>query len=162
MEESARLARPDELDAVVDLAMLGRAELIETRGGPMWARREGRALPMGPGIDAAIHATDCCVLVGTIDDTPVGYAITEIREMHDGATVGVITDIYVHPDARGVGVGEHLLNAIVSWATGAGCAALDSLALPGNRATKNFFETFGMKARSLVVSRSLIADHDGS
>ncbi len=162
MDHGARPARADELDAIVDLAVIGREELLPTRGGPMWARREGRALPMGPAIDAAMRAADCSVLAGTIDDTPVGYAITEIQEMHDGESVGVITDIYVHPDARGVGVGESLLNAIVGWATEAGCVALDSIALPGNRDTKNFFETFGMKARALTVSRSLIVDDNAS
>jgi hypothetical protein len=29
------------------------------------------------------------------------------------------------------------------------------MALPGNRATKNFFETFGRTARAIVVHRTL-------
>jgi hypothetical protein len=45
---------------------------------------------------------------------------------------------------------------------------MDSLALPGDRATKNFFESFGLKARAIVVHRSLVepteptGDGDGS
>ena len=45
---------------------------------------------------------------------------------------------------------------VLDWCRAAGCVGVDSLALPGNRHTKNFFETFGFKARALVVHRSLV------
>jgi hypothetical protein len=47
------------------------------------------------------------------------------------------------------------MDAIVAWAEAAGCVGIDSLALPGNRETKNFFETFGLVARAIVVHRPL-------
>ena len=34
-----------------------------------------------------------------------------------------------------------------------GCFGVDSLALPGDRHTKNFFESFGLVARAIVVHR---------
>ena len=37
---------------------------------------------------------------------------------------------------------------------------IDALALPGNRAAKNFFERFGLTARAIVVHRSLLVDED--
>ena len=43
----------------------------------------------------------------------------------------------------------------VAHAQDAGAVGIDSLALPGDRETKNFFETFGLKARAIVVHRSL-------
>jgi hypothetical protein len=46
---------------------------------------------------------------------------------------------------------------LVAHASDAGAIGIDALALPGDRATKNFFETFGLKARAIVVHRSLMA-----
>ena len=47
------------------------------------------------------------------------------------------------------------MDAVLAWARERGCIGIDSLALPGNRDTKNFFETFGFTARLLVVHRKL-------
>ena len=58
-----------------------------------------------------------------------------------------ITDLYVIPAARRVGVGESLILAIEAWAHRRALVGLDSLALPGDRDTKNFFETFGWSPR---------------
>jgi hypothetical protein len=48
-----------------------------------------------------------------------------------------------------------MLDAVIAWCTERGCTGIDAHALPGNRDTKNFFETFGFTARLLVVHRSL-------
>ena len=90
-----------------------------------------------------------------IDDTIVGYAGVDLVELHDGTVLGQITDIYVTPDARGVGCGEALLELLEPWCAEQGCIGIDSIALPGDRETKNFFETFGLTARALRVHRSL-------
>ena len=73
----------------------------------------------------------------------------------DGGRLAVVTDLYVEPEARGVGLGEAIMNHLVAWATDEGCFGVDSQALPGDRHTKNFFESFGLVARSLVVHRDL-------
>ena len=52
------------------------------------------------------------------------------------------------------------MDAMVVWCRERGCIGIDGLALPGNRETKNFFETFGLVARAIVVHRPL--DGDGS
>ena len=59
------------------------------------------------------------------------------------------------PRARGVGVGYELMRACVEIARRAGCVGIDARALPGDRETKNFFESFGLVARSLVVHSAL-------
>jgi hypothetical protein len=42
------------------------------------------------------------------------------------------------------------------------CLGVDAIALPGNRDTKNFFETFGLVARAILVHRPLPRpDRDG-
>ncbi|NIR35956.1 MAG: hypothetical protein GWN79_05560 [Actinobacteria bacterium] len=47
------------------------------------------------------------------------------------------------------------MEAVLDWARTRGCEGIDSLALPGDRHTKNFFETFGLVARALRVHRAL-------
>lgn len=95
------------------------------------------------------------VLAGTIDGAVVGYAMAHEEPLEDGGRVAVLTDVYVEPDARGVGVGAALLDAAVAWATERGCRGIDSAVLPGMRASKNFFEAAGMVARLIVVHRPL-------
>ena len=62
---------------------------------------------------------------------------------------------YVETGARGVGVGTALMDAAVRWCAGAGCAEVDALALPGDRATKQRLEATGFTARLLTLSRRL-------
>ena len=47
------------------------------------------------------------------------------------------------------------MDLLVERARAADAVGIDALALPGDRETKNFFETFGLKARAIVVHRSL-------
>ena len=66
-----------------------------------------------------------------------------------------MTDLFVEPDARSVGIGEALVGLIVEFCAARGCIGIDAAALPGHRAAKNFFEGHGFTARSLVMHRSL-------
>jgi hypothetical protein len=47
------------------------------------------------------------------------------------------------------------MEAVLAWAGERGCVGVDALALPGSRETKNFFESFGLVARAIVVHRDL-------
>jgi GNAT superfamily N-acetyltransferase len=76
--------------------------------------------------------------------------------LRTGAILGVVTDIYVEPEGRAVGLGEALIDQIIGWCKAAGCVGIDAWALPGNRETKNFFETFGFTARALIPHRKLV------
>ena len=98
--------------------------------------------------------------VGLIDDAVVGYASMHPERLHDGSQLAVVTDLYVTPGARGVGVGGALMDLLIDAARADGAVGIDSLALPGDRATKNFFERFGLTARAIVVHRSLMADDE--
>jgi len=81
--------------------------------------------------------------------------VTTIESVADEGLLAVVRDLYVEPAARGVGVGAATMEAILAWAGERGCIGVDALALPGSRATKNFFEGFGLVARAIVVHRSL-------
>lgn len=130
-------------------------ELRARRGGELWANTDARTEPIIEGLRDELAATDAEVFVGTIDDAPVGYAAAHHRRLHDGSAMARITDLYVTPEARKVGVGEALILAVEAWARHHDLVALDSLALPGDRDTKNFFETFGLVARALEVHRRI-------
>jgi GNAT superfamily N-acetyltransferase len=133
------------------------AEQAEGRGGSIWSRREARDRPAGASLAAAVADPDELVLAGTIDEAVIGYAAAHVEALADGALLGVVTDIYVESEARGVGVGEAMIDQVVAWCEERGCVGVDALALPGNRHTKNFFETFGLTARAIVVHRDLRA-----
>lgn len=93
--------------------------------------------------------------VGDLDGSAVGFAAARLVELADGASLAEIDALYVLPEARGVGLGEALMDEVLVWAAGAGAAAVDAVALPGDRVTKNFFERYGMTARALQVHRRL-------
>lgn len=158
--ESARPAGIADLDAIADLTRQGIAELRPNRGGAVWHRFEAAAEPHEPRLLALISGEDprSHVIVGTIDDVVVGYGIVGAEHLHDGATIAVVSDLYVDPEARGIGLGEVMMDLLVAWAEEIGAVGIDALALPGDRHTKNFFETFGLKARALVVHRDLRPD----
>ena len=146
MNESVRPADVADHGVVAELHRLATEELRAERGGEIWARQTDRA--GGPRFDGGAW-------VGTIDDEVVGYALARLDRLADGGALAVLTDVFVLPGARGVGVGELLLDAAIDWATGAGAIGIDSVALPGMRDTKNFFETAGMVARAISVNRRL-------
>jgi ribosomal protein S18 acetylase RimI-like enzyme len=153
--EAARRASSDDLPRIAELARAAIAELRSTKGGEVWARREARQEPIDESLAADLANADAIVLVGSIDDAVIGYAVSVIEKLGDGKELARLTDVYVEAEARGVGVGELLLDTVVEWATERGCTGIDSLALPGNRETKNFFESFGLVARAIVVHRPL-------
>ena len=95
------------------------------------------------------------MLCGTIDEAVIGYAVVHLEPLPDGGRIGILEDIFVEPEAREVGVGEALVNHVTDWCRDEGCIGIDSFALPGNRSTKNFFETFGFTARMIVVHKWL-------
>jgi GNAT superfamily N-acetyltransferase len=157
--EAARPATADDRDRLIVLATEAIAELAPMRGGEVWSRREARPQPVDDSIDAALASSvpggNGLVVVGTVDGAVIGYGIVRAEVLRDGALLGVIEDLYVEDEARGIGVGEAMMDRIIAWATEQGCIGVDALALPGNRATKNFFETFGLVARAILVHRRL-------
>lgn len=148
MIEAVRPAAAADGPAVEALFRAATEELRGERGGELWARQNRRAA--GPAFPDGGR-----VLVGTIDDQVVGYAAVHAEALDGGGELAVLTDVYVEPDARGVSIGELLLAEAIEWARQRGCVGVDAVALPGMRATKNFFEAAGLVARAIVVHKPL-------
>ncbi len=153
--EGVRPAHVDDLPRLTTLAREVIAELAGQKGGIVWRRHAARPEPVEDGLTADLDDPDTLVLAGTIDETVVGYAVTTIEDVAGEGRLAVVRDLYVEPGARGVGVGAATMDAVLTWAGERGCIGVDALALPGSRATKNFFEGFGLVARAIVVHRSL-------
>ena len=153
--EAARSATAADVPALTELARAAIAELAPMRGGAVWRAREARREPLEDGLGALL--TDPCarVVAGTIDGVVVGYAVAQVEDLPDGSRLGVVEDIFVDPDARGVGLGEAMMADLVAWCSEQGCFGMDAMALPGHRSAKNFFEESGFTARKLVMHHSL-------
>ncbi len=151
MREEARRAGPGDLARIRLLFDEATAELRPEKGGAVWARHTAR--DRDPSFD--LDDPDRLLLAGTLDDNVVGYAHVVAEHLADGGRLAVVTDIYVERAAREVSLGELLLDASIAWATERGCIGIDAVALPGMRASKNFFEAAGLVARLIVVHKSL-------
>lgn len=134
---SVRLATADDHAAVQRLVAEALERLSDRRGG-------SEAAMIDP------FAADC-LLVAHIGSSPaVGFAAVDVL-----APRCTIRSIFVGGEFRDVGVGAGLLGAVCDLAIDEGCRVLDASALPGDRDTKNFFETHGLTAREIIVQRRL-------
>jgi GNAT superfamily N-acetyltransferase len=143
--------RPATFDDAAVLAALRRAAMAEQallRGGEVYAQREAQPTPP-PG------AAETPLWVGELAGEVVGYLAARADRLRDGRLVGVIEAVYVDPACRGVGIGEAMLGSALDWCRARGCVGVDALALPGARATKNFFEESGFTSRLLVMHNRL-------
>jgi GNAT superfamily N-acetyltransferase len=156
--EGSRPATPEDLPRISELAELLRHELIPMKGGALWGAREALTAPFEDTYRVLIDRDDALVVVGTVDETVVGFGVVVLEQLRTGKPLGVVTDLFVEPDARAVGVGEAMADDLVAFCTTRGCVGIDALALPGHRAAKNFFEESGFIARAITMHRPLDAD----
>lgn len=147
---TSRVAVDPDRSVIEALERLAEQELRDQRGGELLFDLDR---PLIEPRDAAA-GTDLLEAVGLVDDVVVGFA--RCRVLVVGAQrVAMIDTLYVHPDARGIGVGAEMLGRVRRWASDRSCAHLESQVLPGNRDAKNFFERMGMVTRRMQVSTAL-------
>jgi ribosomal protein S18 acetylase RimI-like enzyme len=153
--EGSRPATPEDVPRIAELADLARHELVPMKGGALWAAREAVPDPFEDTYGSLVERDDAMVVVGTVDEAVVGFGVVTLERLRNGEILGVILDLFVEPDARSVGVGEAMTDDLVAFCATHRCTGIDALALPGHRATKNFFEESGFTARALVMHRAL-------
>ncbi|MEO5841544.1 MAG: GNAT family N-acetyltransferase [Acidimicrobiales bacterium] len=149
-DAAARHAAVDELALLRHFAEESKADRLNERGGAVLEQLDPR-----PALDEARLADhDVLLALGTYADVAFGYAHAAVADV-DGTRIVRMYDVFVEPDARGVGVGEALLAFVFDWAREQRASAIDSIVLPGNREGKNFFERYGLVARAIHVYRAL-------
>ena len=147
--EGVRPAIESDVPRLVEMAKAFRAESGAEKGGQIWLHGAA-AGDEEHVIRLHLEESGSEVFIGLIDDVDVGYALVD-----DLDKIATLYDLYVEPEARGVGVGSALLEAAMGWAREQGCFGIDAFALPGSRGTKNFFEAHGLVTRLLTVHRDL-------
>jgi GNAT superfamily N-acetyltransferase len=150
MDTSVRRATPDDADVLAELEVEARAAVGDLRGGP---RLLADHPPVAAGWARWMEDPASAAWIAEIDGVPVGYLTLELPSRSGGA--GQITQVFVTPGARELGLGEALVAAAIGALVAVGAGALDAVALPGDRLTKNLFERAGVVSRLIVLSRSL-------
>ena len=170
------MAAPGDLERCAALLEAARQDALTRRGGPLLlldaCPPAGDVHATAAALDRWIAADDDRVLLaGTFDGVVVGLGAAHVRATTESGgpadpasaadpagvadRMGVVDCCYVEAAARRVGVGGALASALVAWLTERGCAGVDVLALPGDRETKQLFESEGFSARLLVLHRPL-------
>ncbi len=160
--EGSRLAEAADLEIVDRLLKMASTDASTKRGGELLLDRElsdqgDRILaylrdgPPGVGPDAA----DLDIIVGEFSSCVFGVAVVVYETLASDRQLARLSTFVVEEGARGVGIGAAMMGHVRELARARGCVSLDANALPGDRNTKNFFESFGMKARLLTVNAEL-------
>lgn len=149
---SARHANHADVDALGEMYRALEKEMVALH--PMWPLADGLAEPIK---DAFVHAIDddgAFVLLGEIDGYPLGFMFARVEGLlpqANGELVGSIRIVYVDIEAREVGVGEVMRDTLLDELRARGISKFDAHVLPGHRLAKNFFESGGFSARSIVM-----------
>ncbi len=148
-------ARPAVNSDVFRLVSLYREmESEQTVRKPIWALTDGLEERFDLSLFRAIEESESFVLAGEIDGAAVGFLWATIEPMLNrahGSTIGRIRLIYTEPGARGVGVGHAMLTTAMRILRDRDVHHFDAPVGPGQRAAKNFFESHGFAARSIIM-----------
>ena len=155
MEVRTRVGAESDVSVLSDLYRSFRDSLARQRGGGTYLSKEAFGEPLEPLFQEMVGDSRRLVLLGLVDEVPVGLAVVRLDELSDSSRSAVAEVLYVDPRAREVGVGESLLDAVSDWAAENGAGGLDVWVLPGIRESKNFLEGAGLVARLLVMHRRL-------
>jgi GNAT superfamily N-acetyltransferase len=157
------VATATDIPALRTLWEMAEGEMHTQRGGALLLRSIAWPAPVEAAIEATIGDANRLVVLGTTDEVEVGFALVRCDQT-GRPPIGIIDAIYVEPSARQIGVGEAIVDLVVSWCRTRGCDGVDAPALPGSRPAKAFFEDHGFVARLLVMHHPLpgpVSRHDG-
>ncbi|MBU1865235.1 MAG: hypothetical protein KKE89_02375 [Actinobacteria bacterium] len=163
MKVSARAAEAADLPELLRMYRLLVAEMIPLE--PIWPMASGLPEPEAGALEALIADRRSSVLIGQIDDIPLGFLVGTSQDLPPqagGAEIGSVRYIFTEMAAREVGVGEQMIEAYLSAERARGVTLFDAHVTPGHRLTKNFFESRGFSARSIVMHHDDEADGGGA
>jgi GNAT superfamily N-acetyltransferase len=155
--EAVRAAVPEDGPRVGELVAELVVAISPQRGGSLLIDpdREWSGTALAGSLARLLDDDRHLVLVGTLDGAVTGVAVCHHDDRGGHGRLGSLDACYVEPEARGQGLGGLLLDAAMAWFAAQGCHGVDGVALPGDRAGKNFYEGAGFKARMLIMHRRL-------
>jgi ribosomal protein S18 acetylase RimI-like enzyme len=147
-----RRATDDDLGRIERLLDASRRELDNTPSTQYLLD----ALDRGDsGSNSMVEDHRSTVLLGAFAGADCGIAIARLVRRDDGSAVVTVPWIYVEAGFRRNGVAEAMVLELRGLLARSGGGVLDVLAAPGDRATKSLLEVSGMKARAIVMSRTV-------
>ena len=154
IQVATRSAAGDDIPLMLRILGEAEGEIEKWRGGKVL--RESRpAGSLAELLERCLEREDMLCLLGTLDDVPVSIGLATQAKLANGDPIAKIQILYVLEGARGVGAGAAIMAELAAWAETKGCIGIDATALPGDRSTKNFFESHGMSARALTLFKQL-------
>jgi GNAT superfamily N-acetyltransferase len=152
---TSRAATPDDLLVLESLYEELASEMDAIK--PIWSSADGLPEPVLESFRALMEDPAVHLYLGEIDAVPVGFLMARDEELlpqAGGRRVAAVRLIFTLAGARGVGVGEAMIERFLEGARSRGIQDYDAHVSPGHRDSKNFFESNGFKARSIVMHRS--------
>jgi ribosomal protein S18 acetylase RimI-like enzyme len=152
MRVTARRAGLDDVDALESLYRSLEQEMQGLHG--MWRVADGLDEPVADSLRVAIGEPDTVIVIGEIEGYPFGFLMARVERLlaqADGDLVGAIRLIYVDDEAREVALGEEMRELTLGILRERGITKFDAHVLPGHRLAKNFFESGGFAARSIIM-----------
>ena len=154
IQVATRSAAGDDIPLMMRILGEAEGEIEKWRGGKvLWESRPSDSL--AELLERCLARDDMLCLLGTLDDVPVSIGLATQAKLANGDPIAKIQIFYVLEGARGVGAGAAIMAELTAWAETKGCIGIDATALPGDRSTKNFFESHGMSARALTLFKQL-------
>ena len=155
MTVTARAAAEGDIPALTGLY----ADLVTEMDAikPIWSVADGLPTPVEDSFATLLSDSDSFLYIGEIDGVPVGFLMARDEELlpqAGGRRIASVRLIFTLAGARGVGVGEAMIQLFLDEAAIRGITEFDAHVSPGHRESKNFFESNGFKARSIVMHRS--------
>ena len=151
MQIFSRPATEKDVNVLALLESEARNSLNQFRGSD---RLASEVRQIGNRWSEELNNDTVFVLAGGIDSTVMGYLVARTSEKA-GNQIATIEQVFVTHDARNLGVGDALVSSTLTWARERKLNALDALALPGDRETKNLYERSGLVARLITVTKKL-------
>lgn len=152
MNVTSRLAVPEDVAMFVEMYGMLEEEMVALH--KMWPLSDGLNEPIALSFSKALEDQGTLVLIGEIEHVAFGFLLARTEGLLDqaeGEVIGSIRLIYVEPSAREVAVGEAMRDMALQVFRSAGMTKFDAHVLPGHRLAKNFFESGGFSARSIIM-----------
>ena len=100
MSIGTRVAKTSDLQELVGLYRRFRQDLADERGAAVHLVKEAFVEPLESLMSSVVQDDNRLVILGLVDQVPVGIAIGRIEELANASRLVVVEALYVDPPAR--------------------------------------------------------------